>query len=74
LPGLVFTADASIVIRADTGVDVLSDNTADLVVLPSTTPAQQHVRAHLAVPGDNDRPPRLCVTTSTPSMTAQTIE
>jgi hypothetical protein len=40
--GLAFTANSSIVMRAGARVDVLSDNTAHLAVLPSTTP---HTRA-----------------------------
>jgi NAD(P)H-dependent FMN reductase len=46
--GLAFTADSSIVIRVGTAVDVLSDNTAHLAVLPSTTPRTPHERAHMA--------------------------
>jgi len=46
--GLTFSADASIVIRADAGVDVLSDNTCHLAVLPSATSPQHHERTHTA--------------------------
>lgn len=40
--GLTFPADASILIPAGAGVDVLSDNTSHLAVLPPTTPPHQH--------------------------------
>jgi hypothetical protein len=40
--GLTFPTDMSILIPADTGVDVFSDNTSHLAVSPPTTPPHQH--------------------------------
>ena len=72
--GLTFPADPSIVIRADAGVDVFSDNALHFAVLPPTTPSQQMRSRIERVRKDTDRAAPLCATTSTPSITAQTIE
>jgi len=42
----VFPAHASIVIRSDAGVDVLSDNASHLAVLPSTMSPQPYTQEH----------------------------
>jgi NAD(P)H-dependent FMN reductase len=45
---LTFTADASIVMRADARVDVFSDNASPMAVSPLTRPPQHQERAHTA--------------------------
>jgi hypothetical protein len=67
LAALRFPADVSIVIRTDVGVDVLSDNTSHISVSPPTTPHSHHER-------DTNRRAALSAITSTPPITAHTIE
>jgi hypothetical protein len=67
-------ADELIVITADVGVDVFSDNTTLVAVLPPTTPPQPPRTAHSPVRKNTGRRAALSATTSTPSITAQTIE
>jgi hypothetical protein len=42
----MFPAHTSIVMRTDAGVDVTSDNTSHLAVLPSTMPSRRCTQEH----------------------------
>jgi hypothetical protein len=55
------------VIRTNVGVDVFSDNTSHLAVLPPTTPPPPVCK-------DTNKPAALSATTSTPAITTHTLE